>query len=204
MKEFWNNRYDNNEYAFGIEPNVFFKQILDNLKSKGKILFPAEGEGRNAVYAAKKGWGVTAFDYSSTGKEKALALASRNNVSIEYLTGELNKLDFKEKSFDVIVLIFVHFPPALRNPYHRRLLKYLKNDGLIILEGFSKEHFELQKLNPMAGGPKNLDMLFSEDEIKSDFSDCDVNQLNNEIIKLDEGIYHKGEASVIRFIGKKQ
>lgn len=46
--------------AYGTEPNAFFKAQLDQL-TPGRLLLPAEGEGRNAVYAAKKGWEVAAF-----------------------------------------------------------------------------------------------------------------------------------------------
>ncbi|MDA0985112.1 MAG: hypothetical protein O3C56_04825 [Bacteroidetes bacterium] len=54
MKDFWNERYASTEYVYGKEPNQYFKQILCSL-SPGKILLPAEGEGRNAVYAASLG-----------------------------------------------------------------------------------------------------------------------------------------------------
>ena len=55
MKELWDKRYAEKDYVYGIEPNQFFKEVLDKYSFKGKILLPAEGEGRNAVYAAKKG-----------------------------------------------------------------------------------------------------------------------------------------------------
>jgi hypothetical protein len=48
MKEFWNERYANEEYAYGEEPNEFFKQELARLQP-GRILLPADGEGRNGV-----------------------------------------------------------------------------------------------------------------------------------------------------------
>jgi len=81
MTEFWNERYAAEEYAYGTEPNIFLKEILEQL-TPGKILFPAEGEGRNAVFAAKLGWTVTAFDASTEGKRKAEMLASKNKVQI--------------------------------------------------------------------------------------------------------------------------
>ena len=76
MKEFWEIRYAEKQYAYGENPNVYFKEQLDKLKP-GKILLPAEGEGRNAVYAAKQGWEVMAFDLSSEGKNKAEKLAAK-------------------------------------------------------------------------------------------------------------------------------
>lgn len=75
-RRFWNKRYAAAEYVYGIAPNDFFKEHLDQLKP-GSILLPAEGEGRNAVYAALQGWKVTAFDISKNGGEKALQLSKR-------------------------------------------------------------------------------------------------------------------------------
>lgn len=69
MTEFWNQRYASVDYAYGTSPNLFYREKLEFV-SPGKILFPAEGEGRNAVYAAKSGWNVTAFDLSTEGKKK--------------------------------------------------------------------------------------------------------------------------------------
>jgi len=203
MTEFWDNRYSEKEYAYGIEPNAFFKKSLKEINLKGTILFPAEGEGRNTVYAAKIGLTVNAFDTSKEGKNKADRLAKSNNVKINYSVGELNNQNYKENSFDTIVLIFAHFPPPLRLKMHQQLSKLLKPNGLLIFEGFSKKQLEFQKVNPLAGGPPNYEMLFSMEEIKKDFSDFEILQLSEEIVNLHEGNYHQGESSVVRFLGKK-
>ena len=73
MKEFWNQRYQNEEYVYGKEANVFFSEQLQKLEPS-TLLLPAEGEGRNAVFAAKLGWEVTGLDYSEEAKKKALKL----------------------------------------------------------------------------------------------------------------------------------
>ena len=73
----WNDRYSSEEFAYGTAPNNYLKEQLEKLKT-GSILFPAEGEGRNAVFAAKLGWKVSAFDISAEGKNKALKLAEAN------------------------------------------------------------------------------------------------------------------------------
>ena len=83
MQDFWNKRYAETEFAYGALPNEFLKEQLQNL-SAGKILFVCEGEGRNAVFAAKQYWNVEAFDLSAEGKKKALQLAEQNNVTINY------------------------------------------------------------------------------------------------------------------------
>ena len=64
----WDQRYSEQSYAYGTVPNTFIKAFLDTEKP-GKIVFAAEGEGRNAVYAARHGWEVEAFDLSATGRD---------------------------------------------------------------------------------------------------------------------------------------
>jgi len=82
MKDFWNERYDEESYAYGNSPNVFFKQQLDKLKV-GSLLLPAEGEGRNAVYALSWGWEVLAFDFSESAMVKAKKLAATYNLNLD-------------------------------------------------------------------------------------------------------------------------
>ncbi|MCL7763132.1 class I SAM-dependent methyltransferase [Polaribacter sp. Z014] len=203
MKEMWNERYADKEYAYGIKPNEFLKETLDTYNLKGKILFPAEGEGRNAVYAAKKGLEIFAFDISIEGKNKALKLAEKENVKINYEVGDFFSLNLLNEKFDIASLIFAHFPPNILSEYHSKIAALIKPNGIIILEGFSKNHFELQKENPNAGGPKNIDFLFSIDMIKNDFPNFKIILLEEKEIELEEGLFHKAKSNVIRFIGRK-
>lgn len=203
MKDFWNERFSHQEYAYGTEPNVFFRQSLDTYKPKGKILMPAEGEGRNAVYAAKTGLKVFAFDISKEGKRKALELAKKENVTINYEVGNFPELQVTQNSYDAIGLIFAHFPPEIKTQYYKIMMELLKPGGLVILEGFSKENLELKKANPQIGGPGKLEQLFSVEEIKTDLPDLNILQLEKCLVELQEGKFHIGTASVIRFIGKK-
>ena len=199
----WDDRYSNEEFAYGEEPNNFFKEEIEKLNA-GTILFPAEGEGRNAVYAAKLGWKVAAFDISEEGKNKALKLAAANNVSIDYQVGELETLNYQAEQFDAIALIYAHFPAEIKSSIHKTLDKYLRQNGIIIFEAFSKKHLEYLALNDKVGGPKDIESLFSIEEIQADFSNYEIIQLEETEIELNEGLFHNGKGSVIRFVGKKK
>ena len=199
----WNERYSNEAFAYGEEPNNYLKEQLSKL-NVGSILFPAEGEGRNAVFAAKLGWSVSAFDISHEGKSKAMKLAKKNNVTIEYKVGELHTLDFESEQFEAIALIYAHFPAAIKSLYHKTFDKFLKNNGIIIFESFSKKHIDFVNANEKVGGPKDIESLFSIDEIKSDFPNYEIIELVEKEIELNEGLYHNGIGSVIRFIGRKK
>jgi 2-polyprenyl-3-methyl-5-hydroxy-6-metoxy-1,4-benzoquinol methylase len=195
--EFWNERFSTEEYIYGKNPNKFFKEKIDKLKP-GRLLLLGEGEGRNSVYAAIKGWEIDAVDFSQTAKEKALKLAKKNNANINYTISNLADFIPRENFYDVIGLIFTHLKPNSRKVVHKRIVKSLKKTGLIILEAFEKE-----QLGKRSGGPQSEEMLYSKEELQNDFKDLSIHLLKKEIVLLDEGDKHIGDASVIKFVGEK-
>ncbi|AGA78871.1 class I SAM-dependent methyltransferase [Echinicola vietnamensis] len=201
--EKWNERYSDPAFAYGEEPNEYLKEQLEKL-DPGKILFPAEGEGRNAIFAAQSGWEVSAFDISKVGREKAKQWATRQGVVLDYQVGELPRLDYHEGQFDAIALIYAHFPATIKSTYHKILVDYLRPGGHVIFEAFGKNHLALRNQNPKVGGPKDVDTLFSVAELKADFKNVEMLNLEEKVISLREGLYHNGEGSVIRFVGKKK
>ena len=202
-KDRWDERYSTEEFAYGEEPNNYLKEQIQKLPA-GTILFPAEGEGRNAVFAARLGWTVSAFDISMEGRNKALRLAEAHNVTVDYQVGELQDLHYAAGQFDAIALIYAHFPAEIKSVYHQTLDHYLRHGGWIIFEAFSKKHLDYIARNEHVGGPKDLAMLFSLEEIKSDFANYDIIELAEIEIELNEGLFHNGTGSVIRFVGRKK
>lgn len=199
----WNDRYSQQGFAFGTAPNFFFKEWLVKYPP-GRILLPAEGEGRNGVFAALQGWQVTAFDLSTSGRAKAMQLAQSNKVTLDYLVGDFENIDFDDLSFDAIGLIYAHFTADKKTAYHKKLMRYIKPGGIIIFEAFSKQHLAYRSQQPGVGGPTALGDLYSEEEIKADFADVEILHLATEVITLHEGLYHNGQGSVIRFVGRKK
>lgn len=202
-KDFWNARYGAEEYAYGTLPNVFFRNQLTHL-SPGRMLLPAEGEGRNAVHAAQQGWEVTAFDLSDAGKQKALQLAADQGVHLAaYEVGDVVHLDFPADSFDAIALIYAHFPADKKVAYLRKIAEWLKPGGTLIFEAFSKDQIAYQQ-EYSSGGPPQIEMLFSVEEIAVIFPGFEFSLLEQTETELGEGEFHKGLASVVRCVGTKK
>lgn len=199
---FWDERYDRSDYVYGEKPNIYFKDSLLSLNT-GKILLPAEGEGRNAVFAAQQGWEVHAFDQSHVGKRKAEGLARRHQVNISYTISDVEHVDYARESFDIIAFLYAHFPSLQRRSYHHKISNYLKPGGVLILEAFSKSHVHYQSLNPQVGGPKESDMLYDLNDLKEDFSNFTFIQAIEKEILLEEGAYHVGKVSVVRIFAHK-
>ncbi len=197
MNNFWNERYAQQEYAYGIEPNAYFKSVID-LLSPGKILVPGAGEGRDAVYAAKLGWEVFAFDLSTEGRKKALQLAEKQGVAIRYDIFDAADLPYEGEKFDLIALVFFHLPEQIRPAFHRQLTTMLNENGLIALECFHPK-----QLQNTSGGPNQLSLLYTPEMLSRDFSG--LQQIANaaHTIELNEGLYHVGKADVVRFLGRR-
>mmetsp|Transcript_36500 Transcript_36500/g.73218 ORF Transcript_36500/g.73218 Transcript_36500/m.73218 type:complete len:173 (-) Transcript_36500:189-707(-) len=105
------------EFVYGTAPNDFLKEQMDKLPlpTKGKCLMLAEGEGRNAVALAERGYTVTGVDISSVGLKKAEKLAALRNVHLETVVANLGDFDFGSEKWDLVVGIFCHLPPPIRS-----------------------------------------------------------------------------------------
>jgi len=112
----WDQRYDHPRYCYGEEPNSFLAAHLPVLPP-GSVLCLAEGEGRNAVFAATPGHRVLAVDSSAVGRRKALALAARRGVALDYRCADALADDWtcdpwEGRPWGAIVLCFAHLEPA--------------------------------------------------------------------------------------------
>lgn len=198
MSEFWNKRFSGEEYVYGKEPNDFLKQELQKLKP-GKILFLCEAEGRNAVYAATLGWNVDAIDFSEQGKRKAELLAKEKDVSINYQIADLRTHELPQNVYDATALIYSHLHEDFRSKVFEQAAASLKENGVLILEMYDQD-----QINYDSGGPKEPEMLYSLESAVTDFIDLEFEKFSKEVIELNESPAHKGKASVIRFVGKKE
>jgi SAM-dependent methyltransferase len=202
MKTFWDERYSHEEYVYGTEPNEFFRTQLPLLEPKN-ILLPAEGEGRNAVYAARLGWNVHAFDQSREGRKKALTLAARNTVNILYEIADVLTVQLPHNHFDAIGLFYAHFSAQQREQIYAQFLSSLRPNGTIIFEAYSTEQIRYQEQYG-SGGPQQKELLFTVNAVEHLFPNCEFLHLEEKEIVLNEGIFHNGKASVIRCVARKR
>ena len=195
----WDEKFSREGYFYGFEPNVFIESKTNLLVPEGEILCLGEGEGRNAVYLASKGFDVTALDASAIGMTKALMMASKRGVSFK--TELLDLEQWKpEQSYDAVVTSYLHLEEPLRTQTFQKALKTLKTDGYFIGEFFS-----INQIPRESGGPKKPALLYTLASLESIFSieDADILYLEECDVALDEGNGHQGDALVIRVIVKK-
>ena len=197
-KTFWDERYAENGFAYGTEPNIYLQSMVKYLLPGQRVLVIGDGEGRNGVWLATQGLDVVAVDQSNVGLEKAQRLATEKGVSIETVCADLTSWQWPENEYDAVVIIYVHFPPEVRELLHKKVVACLKVGGQLIMESFTPE-----QLNYASGGPPVLEMLYTAEMMRNDFNGLDIIQLEECITELQEGKYHCGEGSVLRLFAKK-
>ena len=196
QQNFWNGKFSRDGFLYGLKPNSFIASKIKLLKSKSQVLCIGEGEGRNAIFFAKKEFDVTAVDASDIGLSKLLRRAKEENLSIHTLCMDLNHWELEHK-YDAIVASYLHMYKNERATLFEKIEKSLTTNGYFIGEFFSTK-----QVNYSSGGPKDEDLLYTVDDFKNSFTSCEKD-IKEQITILDEGKGHQGEACVIRVIIKK-
>lgn len=197
MKDFWNQRYGEQGFAYGTEANDFLRQEYHRFKPGGEILCIAEGEGRNALFLAAHSFQVTAMDQSEVGMQKAHLRATKEGLHLSTITADLENFNMGEASWDGIVSIFGNLPTDLRKNVHHKIIQALRPGGYFLLEAYTPDQLTLG-----TGGPKDLNMMMTKTIIKEELAELTPVILQEVRRPIHEGKYHEGESAVIQFIGK--
>lgn len=195
---FWDERFRPDRYFYGEAPNRFLEAHAHLFPAKGSLLGLGEGEGRNGVFLAERGFQVTALDLSSVGLEKAQRLAARRGTTLTPWQSDLEGADLGNEQWDGIYNIFCHLPSDVRQRLHPRIRQALKPGGVFLTQQFSP-----RQLAHASGGPPQTDLLPDLPEFLDDFAGWEVAVARAETITLDEGLRHQGPAAVVSVIVKK-
>lgn len=194
----WDERYAGAEYHFGTQPNQFLVECAAHLKP-GKVLSLGEGEGRNAIYLAKRGYEVTAVDFSAVGNAKAQKLAQLNAVTLTTITADLNDYVIEPGAWDLIMCFFCHMPQDEREPLHRRVAAGLKRGGAYVYEVFSPRQLDFN-----SGGPTTLENLVSLAQARRELAGLEL-RIGREVVRRREENDPESEAmAVLQVLGLKR
>lgn len=194
----WNERYSEEGYAYGAEPNDFLAEVVDHIPA-GTVLCLAEGEGRNAVFLAERGYKVVAVDLSSVGLEKARDLAVSRGVSIDTVVADLTAFSYERGLYAGIVSIWAHIPPEARRNVHARCVEALAPGGVMVLEAYTPS-----QVGRGTGGPPDPSMCMSADDLRRELAGLTFDTLVEREREIHEGKYHNGVSSVVQMVAKKE
>ena len=194
----WDERFSIEDYLFGAEPAQALVKLEHYLIPQGDTLVIADGEGRNSVYLASKGFKVTATDASTVANIKARALAASQNVEVDYQVEDFFDIDWSAKQYDNIVGIFFQFiPPDKIKQVLTTLRTTIKKGGTLLIHGYTPQQIELA-----TGGPKDVSLMYTKELFEDMFENVEILVNNEYQMQLTEGSGHNGPSALIDFVAQ--
>jgi tellurite methyltransferase len=129
IKTYWDKKYNNDEYVFGKTPAKFLSLNYNYIPAGSRVLDMGMGEGRNAVFLARKGYKVTGVDISSVAVKKARLLAREFGVRINTVVASLNNHRISKNTLDAVVCFYY-----VDRSLNKRMVEWLKPGGILIYE----------------------------------------------------------------------
>lgn len=199
MENIWDERYAEETYLFGTEPNAFLLSQRHRLKPGMNCLAVADGEGRNGVWLAQHGLNVMSVDASPVASAKAGKLAKLKGVTLKREVVDLMQWQWGENKFDVVVAIFIQFaPPDMRTQMFADIKHCLKPGGLLLLQGYTPRQLEYG-----TGGPSQADNLYTETMLREAFGDMEILHFAEHDDVIHEGTGHHGMSALIDLVACK-
>jgi SAM-dependent methyltransferase len=153
----WDERHKAGDFE-GRGPNPTLAAGAAGLKP-GTALELACGSGTNAVWLASQGWKTTAVDWSPVGLANGKETAEAAGVSVDWLEHDLFSWVPPARSFELVIIVYLHLPPAERGPVYAAAAAAVAPGGRLLIVG----HDRTQAAEGLDGPDPSR--LFSADEI---------------------------------------
>lgn len=140
----YDKRYHTEGYYWGLAPNHLCYEIM-RLKPPTKpykVLDIGCGEGKDAVFLARNGYDVTAFDISEQGLSKARELARHCNVTVDFFKADVR--DFRlGTDYDIIFSsgVFHYISQEQRRVVTDNLKAHTVANGINVINVFVRKPF---------------------------------------------------------------
>lgn len=153
----WDERYSTSELIWTGRANQFVETHLADLRP-GTAIDLAAGEGRNAVWLARRGWTVTAVDFSQVGLDKADRLATDNNVEITTVCADATTWA-PDAPVDLVVLSYLQLPSSQLRIVLAHASTWLTPGGTLFVIAHDRSN-----ITDGHGGPTSPDVCYTVDE----------------------------------------
>ena len=178
-------RYQNSDYYWGIEPNRLCYDIM-RLRppvKPYKVLDIGCGEGKDAVFLARNGYQVSAMDIAEKGLEKGRILAEKCNTYVDFFKADI--ADYRlTKKYDIILSsgVFHFLRPELRDDVFENLKKNTSEGGL-----HAMNVFVLKPYVKRAPGKKGDRFEWKSGELFMRYHDWHMCRIDEELFDCNSG-----------------
>jgi SAM-dependent methyltransferase len=175
-REAWDARYASEQLVWGAQPNRFVAEILGPREPAGRALDLACGEGRNAIWLAKRGWQVTGVDFSRVAIERAGRLAEDAGARVVWVCADVVASDPPPGPYALVLISYLQVPAPERRRVLARAAAALGPDGELFLIGHA-----LRNLAEGTGGPRDPSVLWDPEQLAGELRDAGL-----EVVRCEE------------------
>lgn len=185
-KRTFNAVYSGKGCYYGLEVRPEFSDYFDDKDVTGRSAIDLGcGEGRYAIYLAKKGCRVLGVDQSRTGIKKLEKMAAAENLPITTQLADVAEFEFPRQSVDIIVAatILDHLAGDLRRQAINGIRSAIKPGGILYANVFTvsdpgyklkKRGEEGQTFSDVSETAAGIAHYFAKEELKALFKDFSV------------------------------
>lgn len=160
--EGWNERYRASELVWSAGPNQFVEAELSDLPP-GRALDLAAGEGRNAIWLARRGWQVTAVDFAQAGLDKGRTIGVGLDIAWVCADATTWRCGPDEPAYDVALLAYLQVTAEDRRAAVRAAFGCLREGGTLLLVAHDSTN-----LTEGTGGPQDPSVLMTAEDVLAD------------------------------------
>lgn len=156
----WDQRYAAVDHVWSLEPNAAVTAELEAVPP-GRAADLGCGEGRNAIWLARRGWEVTAVDFSAVAVERGRRLAG--DLRVDWVVGDVLTVPLPE--VDLVVMAYLQLPAGERRAVVRRAWQALTPGGTLFLVAHDSTN-----LTEGTGGPQDPSVLYTAEDVVGDLA----------------------------------
>lgn len=156
---FWNEVWDGSDPECAAPDAILASETAD--MPPGSALDLGCGDGGNAVWLAKRGWRVTALDFSRSAIRAGRRLAKREGVDVEFITADA-AAHKPQCRYDLIISFYIHLQPARRAAMLSNAAAALNPDGTLLIVAHDRS------TPPDGWSDRDLLTLVNPDEIAAE------------------------------------
>ena len=210
----WEEAYRDVESLWGLKPDYKLAEYAD-LAPKGRVLDLGIGEGRNALFFAKKGYEVEGFDMSQTAIDRCIERAKSSNLKLSAKVADLKVVTLPKEEYSLIIAAWVlnFLKKGEGERIALEMKKALKREGIVYVgtfsirdPGYERAGKNLEVIEENTFYSRKRDLLvhyFTREELLSIFTDFETIYCAEGIgldLSHDEPHYH----GFIEYIGQKR
>lgn len=188
--EAWDERYAAAELVWSAGPNQFVEAECADLPG-GHALDLAAGEGRNAIWLARRGWRVTAVDFSAVALDKGRTLAGETDV--EWVVGDATTWR-RDAAYDLVVVAYLQLAAAERRDALRNAFGSLRPGGTLLVVAH-----DTTNLTEGTGGPQDATVLYTAGDVLADLEGEAYDVVRAERVTRGVEPGHRGEPALTAY-----